>query len=351
MASGYKRYRISVCGKVTGRICGFVVAVAFAVSVVSAQSPEWAAGLCGEALKEAVRVHCSPSAVPAEGELWPALLRVDADGDGKVINRFGGDSFLLSKDGLTIEGVTMLPVVDRSWWMPDYALLPVMCRDMHVLYPCESDIVGLRKDYMPWPESVKTYYDNGFIKIGEDVFGQGVWVLPSGYAGELARAILYAACVYPSDLWVGPGAVFMSPGKYPSLSSAAVGYLLGLHDGQMPDDRERQRNEAVAALQGSVNPFVSWPALAGHIWGEQKDVPFGSGDDEPAMKPLKGVYGPSDLTVDLVSPFVPENAVWTVDGRRVAGKRVAVSELGKGKHEFEFSADGCRGKVVVLITD
>ena len=336
------------------RALHLVFALAIACSSM-AQLPEWANGLCGESLKEAVRMHCSPVKTLVGGDVWHALLEIDAVDANSVLNRFEEDAIPLQQGGSAPSGVTMLTVIDKSWWMPDFAFIDTYCRDLHVLYPSGEDVVAVRKNYMPGEPSETIFYDNGIWRTGEDEYGQGVWTFPESYRGEMARAILYAACIYPADLWVGPGAVFMEAGRYPSLSSGAVKMLTEIHAEESPNDREKMRSEAVSEIQGNVNPFVEWPALADHIWGDLKDVPCGNDRDDvedvPEMKSLRGIYSRADETIDLVSPFVPDDAVWAIDGVSTEEKRIPVESLKKGKHELTFSAAGCHGKITVLITD
>lgn len=353
MAEGDRRAGRKIRGQVTAlRVSALLCCLCVAVCASAQQVPDWAVGLCGESLKEAVRVHCSPKSVPADGDLWPALIKADANDDRSVLNRFGKDVFRPDDKGAFPEGVTFVSIADKSWWMPDYERLSDYGRDVHVLYPCGSEVVDARKNYMPGVPSGKIFFDNGVLSTGEDTDGQGVWSFPEKSGGEMARSMLYMACVYPSELWVGPGAVFMEAGEYPSLSGYAIGYLLELHESYLPDERERRRSEAVASVQGNVNPFVVWPGLVAHIWGDLKDVPCG-GDDEGAgeVEYLRGVYRRADKTIYLVSPFVPDDAVWMIDGRECSGKSIDIADLEAGKHEISFKAEGCHGKVVVLIAD
>ncbi len=229
------------------RLLGVIAALLFSSGCL-AKVPEWAVGLCGEALKEAVRVHCGPVQTLEGAELWHTLLEIDGIGDGKIIDRFGVDPLCSDPKNGMQDGITMISVIDRSWWMPDYALLDVYANDLHVIYPCDESIHTIRKNYMPGVPEGKIFYDGASWKTGEDVRGQGVWSFPEKYAGEIARAIMYVACIYPADLWVGPGAVFMDAGKYPSLSESAVRYLLVAHDSHAPEERELIRNKRVAEL-------------------------------------------------------------------------------------------------------
>ena len=155
------------------RLLGVIAALLFSSGCL-AKVPEWAVGLCGEALKEAVRVHCGPVQTLEGAELWHTLLEIDGIGDGKIIDRFGVDPLCSDPKNGMQDGITMISVIDRSWWMPDYALLDVYANDLHVIYPCDESIHTIRKNYMPGVPEGKIFYDGASWKTGEDVRGQGV---------------------------------------------------------------------------------------------------------------------------------------------------------------------------------
>lgn len=347
------------------RVKALVLTIVMAAMTAFAQPvhPEWAIGLCGEALKDAVKAHCSPGATLDAAKRWKAMLEIESVSGGELLNRFGKENFKTATDG-----VTLMPIADKSWWMADYARLSMLVADMHVTFLCDDTSLAARKDYMPGVITGKTFHDGVVWKTGEDADGQGVWTMPEGYKGELSRALLYAACIYPADLWVGYGAVFMEEGAYPSLSHAAVKFLMAAHEDESPTDREIARDDAIAELQGNRNPFVKWPELAAHIWGDKKEIPYGvkeiddteseenEGKDQPGvveqpMSQLRGIYSRADGTIDLVSAHVPDDAAWTIDGEAVNGRRIEIANLASGKHELKFTAASLRGRMVILVVD
>ena len=92
------------------------------------------------------------------------------------------------------------------------------------------------------------------------------------------------------------------------------------------------------------------PDMLAHIWGELKNVPYPLEEDcNDDFKPLRGYYRIDDGTIDLVSPFVPDDAEWKVDGVAVYNKRIPIKDLVPGKHEITFTSARCSGKVVVSV--
>ena len=70
---------------------------------------------------------------------------------------------------------------------------------------------------------------------------------------------------------------------------------------------------------------------------------------ETDTRPLRAVYSLTDECINLRSPYVPEDAVWSVDGRRVEGLRLVPAELGAGVHELKFESPECTGAVKIEV--
>ena len=71
--------------------------------------------------------------------------------------------------------------------------------------------------------------------------------------GAVARATLYFLVRYPG--LIGNGPVRLDP-------DAAMSVLLAWHETDPPSVWERHRNQAIAAAQGTRNPFVDHPEWA-----------------------------------------------------------------------------------------
>ena len=50
--------------------------------------------------------------------------------------------------------------------------------------------------------------------------------------------------------------------------------LIKWHKNDPVSEKERKRNEANNAIQKNRNPFIDYPELVDHIWGDKKTVKF-----------------------------------------------------------------------------
>ena len=56
-----------------------------------------------------------------------------------------------------------------------------------------------------------------------------------------------------------------------------------------------------------------------------------------------------DVYLDLYSPYVPDNVMWSVDGADVENARIALSEIGVGTHEIRYRNAIASGKLFIDI--
>lgn len=314
-------------------------------------------GLKGAELKEAVAVHYRPLS-PVEslsnpGGVWEAFRLTDCDGDGQVIDRFSESTHRFPSDGYSAPAaMEITAVTPPQWWGLTLNDPTGAARDLHNLLPAPAGTSTIKKSYPPGIVG-DAVHDNGIWKAGSCMV-EGVEINcyqpPRGMEGDFARAVMYVISVYPCDFWKNLGENFLADNSYPTLQPWARRLLMAWHHADPPDERERRRNNAVAAIQGNLNPFVELPSLADHIWGEKSGEPFSPPDEpEPAAMPLRGIYSLEDPRIDLVSPYVPDDAEWSVDGKPTTEKHLIPSNLGKGVHELRFSATGATGKIKIEI--
>lgn len=327
-------------------------------------------GLCGASLKQAVRRSSVPSSLPGaivgQGSVWAAFRTTDNIVDEEtggifVFDRFGDVLVAFPADGVSSPSeMRELHAMQPLWWdnSPDVRQ-EVEC-DLHGLYPCNKEVVSEREGHIPGEVGL-TSFDNGHITIGKtEVSGAGAsistWMPANEYRGDIARAIFYMVTRYPVSLWHGTAVGFLADNDYPTLNRYGSALLLDWHRKDPVSDEERRRNDAVAQVQGNRNLFIDYPELAEHIWGEKSETPIvGNESDEPSQEhrhtPLKPSYVVSEQAICLVSPFVPDDAVWSVNGKPVSTDHLSPQELGIGKHELSFLATKRKGRIVIEITE
>lgn len=246
--------------------------------------------------------------------------------------------------------VTYPGVIPVSYWELS-GIAQKAASDLFNHIPFTAETVANRGDAIPGEVESATF-DNGIWRVGRGRiagFAVDLYEPPAKYRGDFARIIFYMAAIYPTDSWTARGYMIMDGTDYPVLNDYARELLLEYHRSDPVSDEERQRNNAVRAIQGNSNPFVDFPDLADYLWGDR------AGEEiiipgEPL--PLKAVYTLADEKIFLTSPYVPADSRWSVDGTTVTTADIPISTLGAGDHILEFYSPSTRasGMITIRIT-
>ena len=211
-----------------------------------------------------------------------------------------------------------------------------------------ADVVNVESDNGFWRYGTSPLYGNEKIQCIEP---------PAEYKGDFARALMYMVSVYPPSIWQGWGDVMLLGNEYPTMRDHSVTLYLKWHYDDPVSPLELQRNDRIEAIQGNRNPFVDHPELIDYIWGRKAGEIYGTHDapvdpDDPDRKrtPLKGSYTVADGAVDLYSPYVPDDAEWTIDLQPVAGKSLPIDDIAAGHHELRYTAGDMKGRLIINIT-
>ena len=62
---------------------------------------------------------------------------------------------------------------------------------------------------------------------------------------------------------------------YPTLNAYGQTLLLKWHRQDPVSQKEIDRNNAVYSFQGNRNPYIDYPQLVEHVWGDKMDEAFG----------------------------------------------------------------------------
>lgn len=179
-------------------------------------------------------------------------------------------------------------------WFSDSS--PMNSDAFHV-YPTDGKVNGQRSNF-PYGEcSGGTYLAaNGNVRplgrLGQSTFpgySGKVFEPDDQYKGDFARSYFYmAACYY--DKISGWDSPMLAGNNFPAFSPWAINLLLKWHRQDPVSDKERNRNDAVYARQRNRNPFIDYPELVEHIWGNKSTVawtPDGAAEPEIVL-PAQG---------------------------------------------------------------
>ena len=316
-------------------------------------------GMNGRQILEHIRATGRPARIlTSSREVRDAILSYALTPSGAVKDYF-------SKKPLTsYDNATLLPVVPAAWFGESSADYSSVVADLHNIVPANSEVVPNRRDFPPG-KVAETIYTNGFWKAGIGSLADmetNFYEPAEKLKGDFSRIYFYMAAVYPQPLWNSRGAMLFADGFYPLLTPYGKEILLEWHRSDPVDDAERQRDSAIAAVQGNTNPFVSHPALAEYIWGRYADETYRPSTpsepseptrpDDPDVEPimLKAVYSvAADKRIDFRSPYVDAGSQWQLDGAIVDGSSVALDALTLGRHEITYSNDRAHGKIIITV--
>lgn len=187
-------------------------------------------------------------------------------------------------------GMNIEHSVPNSWW--GKIKNSAYC-DLFHLNPSEKT-ANERKGFYPLGIVKTVTYTNGVTTVGRPAVGASggspyVFEPADEYKGDFARAYFYIFTIYDDIPWKYEQSDrnFMFDGTaYPTLRSWATQMLLEWAKNDPVDEKERNRNEAIYAIQRNRNPFIDYPELADYIWGERRnDVFHVEGGDEPGPQP------------------------------------------------------------------
>ena len=300
---------------------------------------------------EIARAH-APRTVIADTEIRPTLFAIDMpDGSGKC--PFTGEDIKSENE------FSVARIVPAKWWQPSGHFF---ANDLHTLRAATAGIASLIENLPPGDVNADGCDINTLcIGIASTPIGEtNAYRPPKSCMGDIARALMYAATAYPYDFHDFSGLVILSDSQYPGLSDYGAELLMRYHRADPVDEAERTRMLAVSEVQGNINPFVAYPELAEHLWGDLKDEAVPDTTDPTLPRPdrpkpdetvpLKAVYSISrDGHIDLASPYVRDkSSEWTFDGK-AAATRIDLNGVKPGKYEITFSGKSAKGKIIVTV--
>ncbi len=216
-----------------------------------------------------------------EGYTWEGFHYTDCNADGSVIDMYSSE-IRYQTEFNSVSGMHIEHSLPKSWWggLENYAY-----RDLHHLFPADSK-TNITKSNLPLGVVVNASFDNGVSKIGTTTLYNGkvkCFEPADEYKGDFARAYLYISTTYNelSDIW---DSHMMQNNTYPVWTNEAIDLLLKWHREDPVSEKEIKRQEAVYQIQHNRNPFIDYPEMVEHIWGNKKNEGLNLNDEErPAL--------------------------------------------------------------------
>lgn len=199
--------------------------------------------------------------------------------------------------------------VANSWWD---GTKNDAYKDIVHLNPSDKD-ANSRKGNYPLAEVGKVTWDNGVTFVGKPVSGQGggssmVYEPHDDYKGDFARTYMYMFVIYRDMQWGTRFTWMYDTSSELMFRPWAYELLLKWHAADPVSDKERDRNDGIAATQGNRNPFIDLPDLADYIWGAKKGMPYSiDGSNTPDPGPVDPEEPDVPGPVEPEDPDLPDN--------------------------------------------
>ena len=264
-----------------------------------------AVGKTDAALKTQIYTIVSDHTERSYSNLWTDFQSTDKRADGKVWDMYSNCNFIFgtnqdsgSGGGSECQYYNREHSFPKSWFKDGTP----MYTDLFHLYPPDK-YVNNQRGNNPYGEtsSTATTYSNG-SKLGNSTFpgySDVVFEPINEYKGDFARTYFYMVTAYENvvNTWNtnnSNSSPHLNGTKYPAFNDWTIELLLKWHRQDPVSAKETNRNNAVEKIQDNRNPFIDYPMLAEHIWGNKKGVPWSFTTGVDALK-IEFSIGPNPV--------------------------------------------------------
>lgn len=240
-------------------------------------------GLDGAALREAIRQDYTPALTLGYGPARDSLYTYEQRASGAVCGVYTHYCITLEggRDPSTSafeQGIN----AEHTWPQSRGTAAEPARSDLHLLFPAKATVNSSRGNHpyaeIPDAQTHVWYHEDASQSHTPTAFldewserANGTPGTPYGArfepredrAGDVARAVAYTATIYEATV--------EASGERPFLA-VMLDDLRAWNAQDPPDDRERDRSSAVAAWQGTENPFVLDPTLLDRAFGDYHET-------------------------------------------------------------------------------
>lgn len=258
-----------------------------------------AEGKKDQALKTALFNTIGGPTVTSYKGLWTAFRDTDRRPDGKVWDIYSNTTNYVfgtdqcgnyKKEGDCYNREHSFP---KSWFKE----LAPMYSDLYHLYPSDGYVNGRRgNDAFGEVKNASYTSHNGYSKSGSSNtpgYNGQVFEPNDEIKGDMARTYFYMVTAYEPYVedWSSPH----TNNSYLGLNNWSIDLLLKWHRQDPVSPKEIDRNNSINyGHQSNRNPFIDYPELVEHIWGNKKGQVWNSVyDDTPR------ITSPSNNAIDF----------------------------------------------------
>ena len=263
------------------------------------------------------------------GQLWTDFVSTDTRHDGYVWDIYSNCDFTFGADQDGGQNAQTECVkynrehsIPNSWFGGEKY---PMYSDLFHMYPTDKYVNAQRANF-PYGEtnSPTITYINGSRKgPGAQTFGytETIFEPTDEFKGDLARSYFYMATRYLNINFSqkdGGSVMFTYNTTTCDLSEYSNELLLKWHRNDPVSTKETDRNNAIYGIQNNRNPFIDYPELVEHIWGNLKDVAWNSLaiSDEPVKPSIIITRNNEGIRIEGAAPDT-EVEIYSITGQKL----------------------------------
>ena len=300
-------------------------------------------GKFGATLKTALNKIIKNHTDVSYSGLWRIYKETDYK-DGKVWDMYSTCNWTYSSDQCGGGGYSDVcdcynreHMIPQSWFNKQSP----MVSDAFHIYPTDGKVNGIRSNYPHGETNASPIGGKALGKIGSSSvsgYSGTVYEPDDEYKGDIARTYFYFVTCYEDKLSGFDRNDVLTGNTYPSLTSWFYNLMLAWHREDPVSKKETDRNEAVYKHQNNRNPFIDYPELAEHIWGNKKSEAFYF---EPIEVDLDGLQMPKYDVIVTDSRISISN----LNGEQIAlfdlsGRMLYSTETTTSTYEFNVERRG-----------
>lgn len=224
--------------------------------------------------------------------------------------------------------------VPKSWWKGTEG---APYKDLHHLFPSDGPTNNAKSNYPLGIPTGTVFFDNSRSKVGNatyTTYSGRVFEPHDEFKGDFARAYFYFVTAYENYSSVFTNQMFEN-NTYPILSDWAINLLLDWHRNDPISQKEIDRNEIVFSFQNNRNPFIDYPILVEHIWGNRKNIPFFA-NNIPNIEVINHSLNSNVILNLTTTNFFPVSKTITIKGENLIGN-INLSINGTNASQFSVS--------------
>jgi len=256
-------------------------------------------------------------------DLWNFFSSTDARPDGKVWDMYSNCEFSFGTNqcgnySKICDCYNREHSIPKSWFNDQYP----MYTDLFHLYPTDGFTNGKRGNFPLGEVSTASWTGNNNSKLGSNTFpgfSGTVYEPADEYKGDFARTHFYMATRYIDKKinYENGAPVFTYQNSTCDLTEYAINLFLKWHREDPVSEKETHRNNAVYTIQKNRNPYIDYPELVEHIWGNAQSNPFTLAVPSVTKKPeITIINQPNGISIQGATPNLPIT-IYTILGQPI----------------------------------